>query len=66
MFLQLGYFWNLILIFWKDEVAESNGNILGYFWFKQMYCNFTWIGMFKTWFVIAILRFQKWFDVDVN
>jgi hypothetical protein len=38
---------------------------LGYFWLKQIYYIFTKIGDFKTWLVVAILRFQKWFDVDV-
>jgi hypothetical protein len=27
----LGYFWRVIVIFWKDEIAQSNGDILGYF-----------------------------------
>ncbi len=25
------------MIFWKDGVAQSNGDILGYFLFKQIY-----------------------------
>jgi hypothetical protein len=40
-FWQLGYFWRLIMIFWKDEVAQNNGNFWGYFLFKQMYNIFT-------------------------
>jgi hypothetical protein len=52
-------------MFWKDEVAQNNGNILGYFLFKQIYYIFTKISSFKIWFVAGILRFQKWFDVDV-
>jgi hypothetical protein len=27
----LGYFWRFIVIFWKDEVAQRNGEILGNF-----------------------------------
>ncbi len=49
------------MIFWKDEVAQSNGDILVYFLFKQMYYIFTWIGAFKK----GILRFQKLFVVDI-
>ncbi len=41
IFCQLGYFWRLIMIFWKDEVAQNNGDFLGYFLFKQLYNNFT-------------------------
>jgi hypothetical protein len=51
------------MIFWKDEVAQNNGNFLGYFLFKQINYIFTSISSFKTWFVVGILRFQKWFDV---
>ncbi len=32
---QLGYFWRLIMIFWKDEVAQ-NIDFLGDFLFKQI------------------------------
>ncbi len=32
---------------------------------KLIYYIFTEISSFKTWFVAGILRFQKWFDVDV-
>ena len=35
------YFWRLIMIFWKDEVAQRNGDILGYFLLKQIYYIFT-------------------------
>jgi hypothetical protein len=31
----------------KDKVAQSNGIILGYFLFKQVYDIFTYIGTFK-------------------
>jgi hypothetical protein len=65
MFCQLGYFWRLIVIFWKDEVAQSNVAILGYFLFKQIYYIFTKIGMFKTWFIVGILRFQKGFEANI-
>ncbi len=41
IFRQLGYFWRLIMIFWKDEVAQINGDFLGYFLFKQIYYIFT-------------------------
>ncbi len=38
---QLGYFWKLIMIIWKDEVAQRNGNILGYFLLRRIYYIFT-------------------------
>ncbi len=41
LFCQLGYFWRLIFIFWKDEVAPNNGDILGYFLFKKIDYIFT-------------------------
>jgi hypothetical protein len=41
IFHQLGYFWRLIMIFWKDEVAQRNGNILGYFLQLQINYIFT-------------------------
>jgi hypothetical protein len=49
----------------KDEVAQSNGDILGCFLFGQIYYIFTEAGKFKTWFAEGILRFQKWFNVDI-
>jgi hypothetical protein len=48
--------------FWKDEIAQRNGNILAYFLRKQIYYIFTSMSSFKTWFVVSNLRFQKWFD----
>ncbi len=57
IFRQLGYFWRLIMIFWKDEVAQNNGDFLGNFLIKQIYYIFTKIRSFKTWFVVGILRF---------
>jgi hypothetical protein len=36
IFHQLGYFWKLIVIFWKDEAAQSNSDILGYFLLGQI------------------------------
>jgi len=41
IFCQLGYIWRLSMIFWKDKVAQNNGDILGYFLFKQVYYIFT-------------------------
>jgi len=40
-FFQLDYFWRLIMIFWKDEVAQNNGDFLGDFLYKQIYYIFT-------------------------
>ncbi len=40
-FCQLGYFWRLIMIFWKDEVAQNNGDFLGKFLLKEIYYIFT-------------------------
>ncbi len=53
------------MIFEKDEVAQSNGDIMGCFLFGQIYYIFTEVGKFKTWFVVGILRFQKWLDVGI-
>ncbi len=47
IFCQLGYFWRLIMIFWKDEVAQNNGNYLGYILFKQIY------------YICILLQFQN-------
>ncbi len=41
IFCQLRYFWRVIKIFWKGEVAQNNVNVLGYFLFKQIYYIFT-------------------------
>jgi hypothetical protein len=41
IFHQLGFVWKLIIIFWKDEVAQRNGDILGYFWRMQIHYTFT-------------------------
>jgi hypothetical protein len=46
----------------QREVAQRNGDILGYFLLKHI---FTKIGTFKTWFVVGILRFQKRFNVHI-
>jgi hypothetical protein len=52
--------------FLKDEeLAQRNGNIVGYFLFNQYFHIFNSISSFKTWFVASILRFQKWFDADI-
>ncbi len=48
------------MIFWKDEVAQNNGDSFGYL---QIYYISTWMSSLKTWFVVGILKFQKWFDV---
>ncbi len=61
IFQQFGYFWRLIMILCKVEVAQNNG----YFLFKKIYYIFILRSSFKTWFVVGILRFQKWFDVGV-
>jgi hypothetical protein len=37
IFCQSGYFWRLIMIFWKDEAAKNNVYFLGYFLFKKIY-----------------------------
>jgi len=42
------------MIFWKDEVAQNNGDFLGYFLFKQIYYIFTLINSFKAYFVAGI------------
>ncbi len=39
-FPQLGYFWRFIVILWKDEVAQSKGNFLGYILFKKILLHF--------------------------
>ncbi len=40
IFCQFGYFWRLIIIFWKNVVAQNNGDFLGYLLFKQIYKHF--------------------------
>ncbi len=64
-FIKIGLLFKLTVIFWKDEVSPKNGNIFGYFSFNQFFYIFTVISSFKTRFAIGILKFQKWFDVDV-
>ncbi len=41
MFCQLGYFVRVIMIFWKNEVAQNDGDFLGYILFKQIYYIFS-------------------------
>jgi len=38
---------------------------LGYFLLKSIYYIFNVIGVFETWFIVGILRFRKWLNVDV-
>jgi hypothetical protein len=45
------------MIFRTDEVAQNNGDFLGYFLLKQIHNIFAKISSFKTWFVVGILRF---------
>jgi hypothetical protein len=59
IFHQLGYFWRLIMIFWKDEVAQRNGDILGYFLHKHIFYIFIQINSFKTWSAEGILGFKS-------
>ncbi len=40
-FLSIGLLLAAYMIFWKDEVAQNNGDIWGYFMFKQIYYIFT-------------------------
>jgi hypothetical protein len=56
----LGYFGKLIVIFGENEVAQRNGNILGNFLLEQILTFSS-----KWWFLVSILRFQEWFDVDI-
>jgi hypothetical protein len=44
------------MIFCKDEVAQRNGNILGYFLHKIFS---------PEWFVPSIFRFQNGFNADI-
>ncbi len=64
-FLPIGLLLEAHYDFFKDEVAQRNGDILCYFLLKQIYYIFTSISSFITWFVVGILRFQKRSDVDV-
>jgi hypothetical protein len=41
IFCQMGYFWKLNAIYWKDEVAQNSGDFLDYFLVKQIYYIFT-------------------------
>ncbi len=54
-----------IMTFWNYEVAQRNGNILGFFLPKQMFYIFTKINSLKVGFIAGILKFQKWFYLDV-
>jgi hypothetical protein len=47
------------VIFWKFEVAQRKGNILGNFLFEQLFYSFTKVSNFK----ICFCTFKKWFDV---
>jgi hypothetical protein len=57
--LPIGLFLEAHYDFFKDEVAQRNGNNLGYFLIWQIYLIFTQTSSFKTWFVVGILRFSK-------
>ncbi len=57
------YFWKVI--YSEDKVAQGNGDMLGLLLFKTIIYICTYIKSFKTYFVVIILKFQKWFDVDV-
>ncbi len=52
------------MTFGKDEVAQRNGDILGYFLLRQFKKNFHLSKQFQSMF-LGILMLQKWFDVDV-
>jgi hypothetical protein len=39
--------------------------LLAFFLLGQVYYIFTYLGTLKTWFVVGILRFEKWFDLDI-
>ncbi len=56
IFCQSGYFWMPIVTFWKDEVTQRNGDILGDFLLKIF---------FPKGFDVGIFRFQKRFVVNV-
>ncbi len=49
----------------RDKVAQGNGDMLGLLLFKTIIYICTSIKSFKTYFVVIILKFQKWLDVDV-
>ncbi len=51
-----GLFWKLIVMFCNVEVAQRNGNILGYFLVWQIIYIFTHISCFKTWFVVQVFQ----------
>ncbi len=53
------------MTFWKDEIAQRNGGILGYFLPRKIDYVITQIGSFDVLFVAGISGFQKQFDVDV-
>ncbi len=51
--------------FWKDEVAQRNCNILATFCFSKFTTFSTKLTVWTLCFVVVILSFQKWFDVDI-
>ncbi len=64
-FCQFGYFWMPIVTFWKEEVAQDNGDILDYFllWhFLHLHLN----KHFQNMVCWGILRLQKCFFADVS
>ncbi len=56
-----------IVTVWKAEVAQRNGDFLGYFLLSNFLFTFSWTNSCCVVFVVGILGFQewKWFDADV-
>jgi len=58
-FSPIGLFWKLIVMFCNVEVAQRNGNILGYFLVCQIFYIFTHINFFKHGLLCGSFRVSK-------
>jgi hypothetical protein len=59
--------WLLLEAHWVliNDVAQRNGDILGYFWLKHLFYISTKKISLTKWFDVDILWFQVCFDVDI-
>jgi hypothetical protein len=60
-FCELGFFWMSMVTFWKDEVAQRNGNIWATFFSSIFsFLHFHLNKQFQSRISRGIFRFQKW------
>ncbi len=65
VFLLIAYNRVRLCDFFANQATFENGNILANFFTKAIFYIFTKISSFRNIFAMCVLRFQKWFDVDV-